>query len=245
MSHTLRVMTYNIHKGLSPLNRHLIIERLREQLRQSGADVIFLQEVQGFHRRHIRRWPSYPQNQHHFLAAGHWHAVYGKNAIYRDGHHGNALLTRWPVVSHSNHDISAFRFEQRGLLHVVLRWHQQTIHALCVHLCLLSHGRQRQLADLCDYVRRYIPAQAPLIIAGDFNDWQQQAMSLLAQPLALVDSFIACHGRVARSFPARWPMLPLDRVYVRGWQVKQARVLHTLPWSELSDHAPLWVELHR
>lgn len=243
MPNTLRVITYNIHKGLSPLGRQLVIGRLREALRHSGADVVFLQEVQGFHQRHALRWPRYPQGQHHFLAAGHWQAVYGKNAVYRHGHHGNALLSRWPILAHHNHDISAFRFEQRGLLHVILQWHQRPIHALCVHLCLFNQGRQRQLGQLCDYVATHVPADAPLIIAGDFNDWQHRAHDLLARPLTLVDSFVACHGKVARSFPARWPVLPLDRVYVRGWRVKQAQVLSQMPWAELSDHAPLWVEL--
>jgi endonuclease/exonuclease/phosphatase family metal-dependent hydrolase len=81
--------------------------------------MVFLQEVQGLHerpRRAPRDWPEQPQ--HEFLAEGVWpHTAYGGNAIYDHGHHGNAILSRFPILASHNQDISEHRFERRGLLH--------------------------------------------------------------------------------------------------------------------------------
>ena len=71
-----------------------------------------------------------------------------------------------------------------------------------------------------------MPRTAPLVIAGDFNDWTQHAQQGFARPLGLHEVFEAAHGRLARSFPAALPVLQLDRIYVRGFSVKQARVHH-------------------
>src|SRR5438552_18990405 len=60
----LHVSTYNIHKGFSQFNRRMMIHELREHLQVLGADIIFLQEVQGLHSRHAARfedWPDEPQ----------------------------------------------------------------------------------------------------------------------------------------------------------------------------------------
>src|SRR4051794_26952140 len=116
------VATYNIHKGFSHLTRRMVIHELRERLHVLGADILFLQEVQGVNRRHagrIRDWPGKPQ--HEFIAETMWRQVaYGKNAVYRHGHHGNAVLSRFRIVAQSNFDISAHAFESRGLLHCEL-----------------------------------------------------------------------------------------------------------------------------
>jgi endonuclease/exonuclease/phosphatase family metal-dependent hydrolase len=55
----------------------------------------------------------------------------------------------------------------------------------------------------------------------------------------LQEAFEHLHGRVARTFPSRWPLLPVDRIYLRNARIEAARVLTGRPWSHLSDHAPL------
>ena len=115
MEHTdiLRVATYNIHKGVQGLGpaRRLEIHNLGLAVEQLDADLVCLQEVRKLHRREQRyfhHWPELPQAD--FLAPEGFEAVYRTNAITKHGEHGNALLTRWPVVGHQHEDISDHRF---------------------------------------------------------------------------------------------------------------------------------------
>ena len=240
---TLRICTYNIHKGFSQFNRRLAIHDLRDRLRLLGADVVFLQEVQGLHLRHAQRhadWPGQPQ--HEFLARDVWQqTAYGGNAIYDHGHHGNALLSKFPITHFENHNISIAGPEKRGMLHCVMQvpGRATTIHAICVHLSLAENHRRKQLALMCQMVRRDIPDDAPLIVAGDFNDWRNRTHPFLERELGLKEVFVSATGHAARTFPARMPMLQLDRIYVRNAAVHAPMVLPGRPWSHLSDHAPL------
>ncbi|MDX5446361.1 MAG: endonuclease/exonuclease/phosphatase family protein [Zoogloeaceae bacterium] len=243
---TIKICTYNIHKGFSQFNRRMVIHELRERLRALDADVVFLQEVQGMNLRHEMAhadWPPAPQ--HEFLAHEHWHqTAYGQNALYDHGHHGNAILSRFDIVSSYNQDVSDHRFERRGLLHceVDLPGGPQTAHCFCVHLGLIGGSRRRQMEALAERIERIVPPDAPLIIAGDFNDWLNRADPQLARRLNLVEAFRS-QGRPACSFPCRIPVLRLDRIYVRGFEVRSAQVHAGALWSKISDHAPLTAEL--
>ena len=93
-------------------------------------------------------------------------------------------------------------------------------------------------------IRAVVPDGAPLIIAGDFNDWRRRTCIYLSQELGLREVFGLAHGQPARSFPAALPMLSLDRIYVRGFGVEAAKVLYGPHWSRLSDHAALTAQLH-
>jgi endonuclease/exonuclease/phosphatase family metal-dependent hydrolase len=243
---TLRICTYNIHKGFSQFNRRMVIHELRERLRHLDPDITFLQEVQGLHLGHASRladWPHEPQ--HEFLAHTRWVAAYGGNASYRDGHHGNALLSRFPILNVTNHDVTRHRLECRGLLHCELsvREGQRPIHAICIHLSLTEQQRRSQVGSLVKLIEEQIPRDAALIVAGDSNDWRNRAGHELGERLGLIEAFTAHTGHPARSFPSRLPVLRLDRIYLRGFKVNSATVHSGLPWSRISDHAALTTEL--
>ena len=113
-----------------------------------AADLVFLQEIHGTHEGHPQRysnWPNMPQYE--FLADSLWpQFAYGRNAVYPDGHHGNALLSKYPIREYRNLDVSITGPERRGLLHCVLEVPGQgQVHAVCVHLSLLESHRQKQL----------------------------------------------------------------------------------------------------
>jgi endonuclease/exonuclease/phosphatase family metal-dependent hydrolase len=249
MSQHLHVASYNIHKGFSHFNRRLVVHEVRERLHSLGADVVFLQEVLGNHEQHAGRHAHWPvQPQHEFLAGGVWtEFAYGKNAVYDGGHHGNAILSRFPILSWENQDISAHAFESRGLLHCELDvpGFAEPVHALCVHLGLTERGRRRQLVWLTERIREMVPESAPVIIAGDFNDWRIRAGRYIANELALSEVFEFKHGRPARSFPSVLPFLHLDRIYVRGFHIEAAHVHAGHPWHRISDHAALTTTLSR
>lgn len=260
----LRVATYNIHKGVTSFAGRPRILALKQALAQLDADILFLQEVQGRHDlnalRHASNWPQ--QGQHEYLAGETHHAAYGMNAVYDHGHHGNALISRFAIASVRNQDVSDHAYESRGILHCVVPVEGREVHCYVVHLGLFAGGRRRQTEALIQAVRNSSPPDAPLLIAGDFNDWTNQLSQSLYQSLGVVEVFdqpqantrgvmnglrrlggLSAPIRPARTFPAMMPWLRLDRIYLRGFQIDSAQVLSDGPWARLSDHAPIVSEL--
>ena len=113
-----------------------------------------------------------------------------------------------------------------------------------MHLGLAESHRQQQLQLLCDIIKTQVPDGAPLIVAGDFNDWRRRAHEMLWHGAGLKEVFVTAYGSPAKTFPARFPILALDRIYVRNASVHLPVVLPRTPWSHLSDHAPLVAEIH-
>ena len=247
MIRTLHVATYNIHKGFSQFNRRVVVHELRDRLRELAPDIAFLQEVQGLHLGHAEardNWPEQPQ--HEFLAEDVWgNAAYGRNVIYDHGPHGNAILSRFPILHSHNQDVTHLRFERRGMLHCVVDipgW-DQPLHCVCVHLSLLGLSRRRQMEALVRQLDATLPHDGPLIIAGDFNDWSNQAGQLLVKHLGVREAFSNAAGTPARSFPSNRPVLRLDRIYVRGFGIHSVAVHCGQPWGRISDHAALSAHL--
>jgi endonuclease/exonuclease/phosphatase family metal-dependent hydrolase len=244
----LTVMTVNIHKGFTTFNRKFILPELRDAVRKVGADVVFLQEVMGANDKAGKHIDGLPEASHYeFLADSIWpQYAYGRNMVYPKGHHGNALMSKFPILAYQNHDVSIAGPEKRGLLHCVLHVPGQAndVHAICVHLGLAENHRQQQLDLLCQMVRSEVPDNAPLIVAGDFNDWRRRAHHVLEREVGLREVFVTAYGESAKTFPARFPMLSLDRIFVRNASVHLPVVLPRRPWSHLSDHAPLVAEIH-
>jgi endonuclease/exonuclease/phosphatase family metal-dependent hydrolase len=262
----LRVATYNIHKGVTGIRRAPRIERVRQALYAIDADIVFLQEVQNQNER-LRRYQTYPPaSQLDFLATtGYEHQAYGRNAAYSHGHHGNAILSRHSIRVTANHDISDHALEKRGMLHAVVRVEgraRTNIHLLCVHFGLIERSRLRQAERLVDFVTYQVPLNAPVIIAGDFNDWQKRVDPLLRARLGVAEVAVAKERplrmaieslmpwragmtarRPARTFPSFAPVLTLDRIYVRGFDIVETVVPRGLAWARSSDHAPLIADL--
>lgn len=248
MSRAIRVVTLNIHKGLSHFNRRMVISELREGLRALDPDIVFLQEVQGLNQRHKLRFEACPPvGQHEYLAGEEWQHVYGCNAVYDHGHHGNAVLSRFPFVSFENQDVSDHRFERRGLLHCVVAvpGMGRNLHCVCVHLSLHEGGRSRQLEAISGRLGELASKGLPIIIAGDFNDWRHRATSILERRLGMTEVSVAHAGRAPRTYPSVLPLFRLDRIYVRGFEVQSSRVHTGKPWSMLSDHLAVSAVLKR
>ncbi len=245
----LRIVTYNIHKGVRGMgpSRRLEIHNQGVAVAALQADLVFLQEVRLFHRRDARRfdhshwgWPS--QGQAECLAPDGYEAVYRTNAVTRDGEHGNALLSRWPTGEVGHHDVSDHRFEQRGLLHVVVHWRDRPIHAVVAHFGLIHASRIRQAERLGAYLQEQVPHDAPVIVAGDFNDWGER-LDPAIRVCGLHRAGVDAQGRSPLTFPSRLPLFSLDRVYVRGLRCTGAIAPRGPVWARLSDHLPLVMEL--
>ena len=144
----------------------------------------------------------------------------------------------------------------------MLQTPETKVYCYVIHLGLFNGSRIRQTYALIDTVRRSAPDDAPVIIAGDFNDWNNNLSDLLRKTLRVKEVFDELSGQddrkkpffpgltgkvpkplPARTFPALFPFFRLDRIYVRGFMVNSASVMQGAPWTALSDHVPLVASL--
>jgi endonuclease/exonuclease/phosphatase family metal-dependent hydrolase len=250
MADTLRVATYNIHKGVRGMGprKRLEIHNLGLAVEALDADLVFLQEVRLYNSREARQfdrthlgWPD--QGQADYLAPEGYEVAYRTNAVTRFGEHGNALLSRWPIGDVRHQDVSDHRFEQRGLLHVPVSWQGMAVHAVVVHFGLVHASRVRQVQRLAEFIEREVPAGELLVVAGDFNDWGEK----LDAPMTTIG---LTRARTAEdrpgqrlTFPSRVPVFALDRFYTRGFGCRSTLVPRGGGWSRMSDHLPLVAEL--
>lgn len=245
----LRVASYNIHKGVRGMGpaKRLEIHNLQMGVEAMDADLVCLQEVRLFHHREAayfdHTWFGWPEKgQAEFLAPDGYEVAYRTNAITKFGEHGNALLSRWPMGDIGHHDVSDHQFEQRGLLHVPVRWNGTDVHVVVAHFGLIHSSRVRQVEKLALFIKDHVPAGAPLFVAGDFNDWGER----LDPPMRAhgLTRATAPHTRTrAATFPSRLPVFALDRVYMRGLRCTGVQVPRGVSWARMSDHLPLIVEL--
>jgi len=245
----LKILTYNIHKGNNWLNTTDVLHHIKKGIHDLDLDLCFLQEVQGG-----KKLAGDFETQFEFLADSVWHHYsYGKNAVFPDCHHGNAILTKYPIQRYQNVDITTNRFEKRGLLHCIisiLDGNEATrLHLLNTHLNLTERGRNQQTEIIFDYVNEHIPANHPLILAGDLNDWNGQVSKKIKEEMKLTevhfsgkkDSLNPLKKRIA-TFPSFFPIFHLDRVFYRNLKIEDMAVLDFAPWTKLSDHLPLFAE---
>jgi endonuclease/exonuclease/phosphatase family metal-dependent hydrolase len=239
----LKVLTYNIHKGFNTGNQRFVLEDIRHVLELEHPDVVFLQEIHGETQRYKRKRRDVPDvPQFEYLADRLWpHYAYGKNAIYRKGHHGNAILSKYPFTFWENIDVSNNAYASRSILHGVISIPgcDKPLHTLCVHMGLLEAERKRQVETLVQRIESHIPHDEPLVIAGDFNDWKTTAEHQFEEALDLKELFVEMTGRHAKTFPVWMPVLPMDRIYYRGITPVSCTRHASGPWRTLSDHAAL------
>ncbi|MDX2150978.1 MAG: endonuclease/exonuclease/phosphatase family protein [Bryobacteraceae bacterium] len=208
----LRFVTYNIHQCFGGL------DAVANTLRALEPDVATLQEVSNI-----------GGDQAVALAAElNMTPATGPNLFFDGGWYGNATLSRFPVASSRNHDLSVPGREPRGCLELILEAAPGPLRVFNAHLGLRAHERRRQARRLTQLAE----GSAPRILAGDFNDWSRRSVCpSLSRHLG------AC--RPLRSFPARLPLFALDRIY-HDPPLRLLRI-STVP-SPASDHLPVLAE---
>ncbi|KPN70701.1 endonuclease/exonuclease/phosphatase family protein [Neisseria sp. 83E34] len=237
------ITTYNMHKGMSPLNRFVQVDSMAEAIQSLRSDILFLQEVQGENLRRQLKLPAFPKAPHYDILSDRldYYSSYGKNAIYKEKHHGNAILSHLPIHTQHNLNITVNKLERRGVLHCEIHpegWPFPIV-CLCAHLNLLEVDRVKQYTAIFEYVTTYVAPQSPLILAGDFNDWRHKSCMNIGSALGLKEVFIDYFGSRPKTFPARMPFLSLDRIYTRNLDILDAKLHNGNPWQNLSDHLPL------
>lgn len=227
----MKVITYNLHKGRGPRRRDILHEAV-QALAARQPDILLCQEV--FHGI------ADDVEQCAFITEAIGHPfVFGPNAHYARGCHGNATFARLPVVAHTNHNVTESYFEKRGILHTELDLDGRALHVLNLHFSLTGRQRRRQWHKLSEALPP--EPEVPALCAGDFNDWSGALDRRARRAGTLRNALWELPARQRRSFPARRPFFALDRVYYQGLTLESVQVLRGAPWSELSDHLPVEV----
>jgi endonuclease/exonuclease/phosphatase family metal-dependent hydrolase len=227
----MKVISYNLHKGRGRLQRDILTDAVHA-LRERKPDVLACQEV--YHSA------VEALGQCHFITEvlGHSH-VFGPNAFYARGCHGNATFANLVVDGHLNIDATESMLERRGILRTWLRGAGETFEVLNVHFSLTRGQRRRQWHRLL----QALPAEPDkrVIVCGDFNDWTGELDGLALRSTSLRNALWNLSPRQRRTFPNYRPLFPLDRVYLRGFDIHHVEVLQGSPWNRLSDHLPVEV----
>jgi endonuclease/exonuclease/phosphatase family metal-dependent hydrolase len=226
----LRVATYNIHKCVG-LDRRRDPNRVASVILELTADLIGLQEVDN------RADGDSESAQMEFLAreTG-YQAVPGPTIKRPNGHYGNVLLTRWPVIAKQEIDLCFSCREPRGAIDALLSVRGERVEVMVTHLGLSFSERWFQIARLVDVIKE---KTSPLfILLGDINEWfpTPRGLKLLHRILG--------KPPVTRSYPSWRPFFALDRIWVKPNEALKRVWVHKTRLSRVaSDHLPVVAEI--
>ena len=235
----MRLLSYNIHKGIGGRDRRYRLERIIQVIEEENPDLICLQEVD----RHVARSRHDDQPRtltDVFHATAH---LYQLNVRLKHGGYGNLVLSRWPFRRHHQISLRLKKRKPRGAQMAVVETPEGPIHLVHWHLGLAERERHWQVRHLLGHELYRASEHLPTLIVGDFNDWLN---TLARGPFAR-------HGFVQvtvprwrfRSFPAYWPVASLDKAFVRGAvEIRHARIAHSRLARDASDHLPLVIDFH-
>jgi endonuclease/exonuclease/phosphatase family metal-dependent hydrolase len=231
----LRVATYNIHRGRG-MDRRTMPSRIAEVIREMDADIVALQEV-------IGAGPAGAGQAEEIGAAAGMGWVMASVRHLRNHLFGNVVLSRYPIVHHSQYDLSWRTCEPRGCQRADLDvGGGDTLHVYNVHLGTAVLERRYQAPRLAAFVhdRR---VQGPKIILGDFNEWMRGlATSTLSSLFQSID--IYAHLKRRRTYPGIFPMVHLDHIYYEGdVKVRSVELVRSRKAMIASDHLPLVANL--
>ena len=232
----LRVATYNVHK-CQGMDGRVRPDRVADVIRELKADVVALQEVLSV------EGGARENNQSQYLAdALEMHMVLGENRRLNGGAYGNVILSRFPLRSHCNYDLTVPGRERRGCLRtdVELPSHSTPMHIFNLHLGTAFLERRHQARMLLEAeLIRSKSLEGPRIVLGDFNEWTRGLVStVLAAEFQSAD--IRTLMRRTRTYPGVFPFMHLDHIYYDATlQVARVELHRTLKSLLASDHLPL------
>lgn len=213
----LRVASYNLH-GCVGHDGARDAQRIAGVIAELGCDTVGLQEVFGLDLLQERLNMT---------------AIAGPHHLWHDRHVGNALLTRRKVLAVRNHDYSWPRHEPRTALDVDLEVDGETVRVIVTHLGLKPAERRFQVRKLLELLK-HVPRHERVIVLGDINEWLP-----LGRPLRWLHGLLG-HSPAERTFPSRWPLFALDRVWVRPRHALLAFGAHRSALAaRASDHLPV------
>jgi endonuclease/exonuclease/phosphatase family metal-dependent hydrolase len=235
----MRLLSYNIHKGIGGRDRRYRLERIIDVIEQENPDIICLQEVD----RNVRRSKFHDQPAmlaEYFNVADH---LYQLNVHLQSGGYGNLILSRWPFRSHHQISLRLNRKKPRGAQLVAVETPEGALHLVHWHLGLAERERHWQVEHVLNHHLFREAADLPTLIVGDCNDWRNTLHHGRFAPHGF-EQVTAPPSRF-RSFPAYLAVGALDKAFYRGGlTIRHARVVRTPLAKCASDHLPLVLDLH-
>lgn len=231
---TFRVMTYNIHHG-EGLDKKVDLPRIAALIKAEKADIVALQEVDKGTKRTDRRDLTAELAQ----LTG-FTGVFSNNFHFQGGEYGNAILTRFPVLTRTNLHYQMLQTnEQRGALQVTLDVNGKRIYFIDTHVDFRPGDAERlkNVGELKQIVEAH--RDLPIIICGDFNS-TPKTKTHAAMAALLDDAWMLASKEPGFSFPADKPDRRIDYEWVTSATIKPVRAW--VPVTEASDHRPVIVE---
>jgi endonuclease/exonuclease/phosphatase family metal-dependent hydrolase len=215
----LRVMTYNIHRAIG-VDRRFRLDRIAGIIQHYSPDIALLQEVDN----------GVPRSQELDLAKElaerleYPHYALGLNTSLLQGRWGNATLSRYPIQSQSNIDLTVDVRKRRGCQHTTIlaqkqSGHEHPLEVFNLHLGLSAWERLRQVGILAQAPEfAAVDRETPCLIAGDFNDWRSMLHPVFADVMGFdcVTHKPGDYQTALRTYPSFSPRGGLDRIYYRG-----------------------------
>ena len=235
----MRVLSYNIHKGIGGRDRRYRLERVIDVIEEQNPDLVCLQEVD----RGVRRSSFHDQPK--LLARALHTAVhlYQLNVVLKSGGYGNLILSRWPIQSHHQISLRLRRRKPRGAQTAVVETPEGRLHLVNWHLGLAEQERHWQVDHLLRHHLFRESAALPTLIIGDCNDWRNTLSGGVFKEQGFRQ--VTAPPSRFRSFPATLPIASLDKAFVRGAiEIRHAHIIRSVVAHQASDHLPLVVDFH-
>jgi endonuclease/exonuclease/phosphatase family metal-dependent hydrolase len=212
----LRIASYNVH-GCVGTDGRKDAARIAEVIRELDCDTVGLQEVD-YRLDYIGGRLG-------------MQVVSGLTLVRHDGPFGNALLTKRKILDVRRLALGYGRREPRNALDVDLEVGGGRMRVIVTHLGLFAAERRWQVRKLLEMMR---DTEERLVVLGDINEWFP-----LSRPVRWFNRLLG-RSVAERSFPSRWPLFALDRVWVRPRRGLLALKAHRSPLATVaSDHLPV------
>ncbi len=228
-----RLITYNIHSGIGT-DKKQDYRRIGNFLAESGADIVLLQEMDT--RPDDRKIEQDVKD----ICADKVFELASSPALNEDsGWYGNAVLSRYPIISSETLDVSQDGFQPRNIQTVIVKTHKGLLTVINTHKGLKKRERRSQFALLHEYIEERMKLlPSPLVLGGDFNEWQFFTTAFKALNDILKPS------KVGATFPSKFPLFSLDRIWTTNdIVVHRCKRLKNGKTKIYSDHLPVQVDM--